>query len=122
MRNTVLFRLSLVAAFVLLTCLTAAAQKHTYRVSGRVVNGANSALKNVSVWVEDEGTQKEIGRSSTNANGEYSLNFSETGIIKIYYGSYANVVVSLAGNTNHQLTKVVSNIAPVKGGPDQGTP
>ena len=74
------------------------------------------------MWVEDEGRHREIARGATNDKGEYSLSFNETGIIKIYYGSLNNVVVSLAGNTSHQLTKVVSNIAAVKSVPDQGNP
>jgi hypothetical protein len=121
-RNTALFRLGLVATLLLLSGLTGMAQQRTYRVSGRVVNGTNSALQNVSVWVVDEGRHREIARGVTNDKGEYSLSFNGTGVIKIYYGSVSNVDASLAGNTNHQLTKVVSNIAPVRSDPDQGTP
>jgi hypothetical protein len=120
--TSIFFRFSLLVTLLALSCLTVAAQQKTYRIYGKVVNGSNSALKNVSVWVEDEGSRREIGRGSTNDKGEYSILFSKTGIIKIYYGAFDNVIVSLAGNTNHQVTKVVTNIAPVRSGPDQGTP
>ena len=118
----IFFRFSLLVALMALACPTIAAQQKTYRIYGKVVNGSNSALKNVSVWVEDEGSRREIGRGSTNDKGEYSIPFIRTGIIKIYYGAFSNVLVSLAGNTNHQVTKVVTNIAPVRSGPDQNTP
>src|SRR5438046_2492460 len=102
--RSLLMQLSWMVVLTILSSSGASAQE-THRISGKVVNGSNTGIARITVFVYDAFDNREVGTGQTTRDGTYSVTFKATATIKIYYGDFNNLIPNLSGRTNHQLTK-----------------